>query len=61
MRDGDHLIRRANHPVFGEHRQKLVVRAVGVSDACRQHYGCRGGENGTEWIHSHATGHRDPG
>ena len=36
MRDGDHLIRRANHPVFGEHRQKLVIRAVGLSDACRQ-------------------------
>jgi hypothetical protein len=53
MRDGDHLIRRANHPVFREHRQKLVIQAVGVSDACRQHYGCRGGENGMERIHSH--------
>jgi hypothetical protein len=53
MRDGDHLIRSANQPVFGEQRQKLVVRAVGMSDACRQHHGCRGGENGTERIHSH--------
>ena len=34
MRDGDHLIRRANHPVFGEHRQKLVVRAVEILYAC---------------------------
>ena len=55
MRNGDQLIRRAaEDPVFRERRQKLVVRPAGVSDACRQHYGRRGGENGTERIHSHA-------
>jgi len=43
MRNGDHLIRSADNPVFREHRQKLVVRAAGVSDACREHYRCRGG------------------
>jgi hypothetical protein len=24
-----------------------------VSDTCRQHYSCRGGEDGTQRIHSH--------